>query len=513
MTPQTELEVQGNFFTHPFAELVAEITLARLTGSLRASDKEKKKKWVIYFQTGSIVFAVSNARASRLFQRMLQRGKMTTADVVKVPNYSNDFEFTSYLLAKGFLDKAGIDGLFKEQIEGIIIDACSWEDGDWTFSSLMRVRDGLEFQIDTRKLILDFARCLPRQKVLGRFRSMDEAFIRSPLQFDGESLTAEEEFVLSNFVDQPMTASQIITSSGVSEGTVLHSIYSLWLAGLLLRSSWHNAFSGEQVAAMRGAKLEIKREARIMGVTEVVEPAPELTPVEPVPEPEAIMSVEEYLEQVEQGSTYYDILGVDYTAEYDEIKKGYFFLAKNFHPDRYHSEGGERFKRIQQAFTEIAQAHETLKHADQREMYDYRMRKELAEREKARETGSDEREVMNKDRATENFDTGFSLLMDGDSEQAIPYLARAAHFDPKNARYRAYYGKALAADASQRHKAEAEIQAAVKLDPNNPTFRLVLAEFFVQFNLLKRAEGELTRLLAIFPSNRDALDMLAKLKT
>ncbi|MGB2913421.1 MAG: tetratricopeptide repeat protein, partial [Pyrinomonadaceae bacterium] len=86
------------------------------------------------------------------------------------------------------------------------------------------------------------------------------------------------------------------------------------------------------------------------------------------------------------------------------------------------------------------------------------------------------------------------------------------HYAPKNARYHAYYGKALSADGSQRHKAESEMQAALKLDPNNPTFRILLAEFYIQFNLLKRAEGELTRLLAVFPSNREAQDLLASLQ-
>ena len=86
------------------------------------------------------------------------------------------------------------------------------------------------------------------------------------------------------------------------------------------------------------------------------------------------------------------------------------------------------------------------------------------------------------------------------------------HFNPKNARYHAYYGKALSADEKQKHKAESELQAALKIDPNNPTFRILLAEFFIQFNLLKRAEGELKRLLDLFPSNREARDLLDSLQ-
>jgi predicted Zn-dependent protease len=56
------------------------------------------------------------------------------------------------------------------------------------------------------------------------------------------------------------------------------------------------------------------------------------------------------------------------------------------------------------------------------------------------------------------------------------------------------------------------MQAAVRLEPNNATFRLLLAEFFIQYNLVKRAEGELTRLLAAFPDNREARVLLGQLR-
>jgi predicted Zn-dependent protease len=138
------------------------------------------------------------------------------------------------------------------------------------------------------------------------------------------------------------------------------------------------------------------------------------------------------------------------------------------------------------------------------------MRKELAEREKLRESGG-ERDLRT-EQATEHFDKGFSLLMEAEVERALPFLARAAHFAPKVARFRAYYGKALSADEKQQHKAEGEIQAALRIEPDNATFRIMLAEFFIQNNLLKRAEGELTRLLAKYPTNREARELLETLK-
>ena len=53
-------------------------------------------------------------------------------------------------------------------------------------------------------------------------------------------------------------------------------------------------------------------------------------------------------------------------------------------------------------------------------------------------------------------------------------------------------------------------QAAVRIDPGNVTYRILLAEFFIQYHLLKRAEGELNRLLTMYPSNREARQLLSQ---
>ncbi|MFN0277320.1 MAG: DnaJ domain-containing protein [Pyrinomonadaceae bacterium] len=512
MTPQTELEINGTFFAHPFAELVTEITQARLNGSLRGSQKEKK--WVIYFKKGKVVFAVSNARNAKLFDILLRRNRLTKKHFAGAPNFSNDFELAAFLEEKKLLSKTECDQLFAEQIQAIIIDILSWTEGDWSFSSLTRIRDGLAFDINAKQLLIDYARCLPIDTVLGRFRSLEETFMRSDAEATDLNLGADEAFVLSRAEETPLTATDLVSLAAMTESRALHAIYTLWTGGLLLRKEWRPAFSEHHIAAMKGARLELKQEAKMHHFTKSAAETPvaESKPKAAVPqEPEVTITVEDYLAQVENAETYYDILGVDSDALIDELKRAYFKLARSFHPDKFHAEGGEKLKRIQSAFTELAQAHETLKNEASREMYDYRMRKEIAEREKHRAAGTQGNVQL--EQAAEHFERGFGLLIDGDVERALPFLARAVHFDPKPARYHAYYGKALSADEKQRHKAESEMQAAIRIDQNNPTFRILLAEFFIQNNLMKRAEGELNRLLATFPSNREARDLLNSLKS
>ncbi len=514
MTPRPELEVKGNFLTHPFAELLTECARARLNGSLRVTERDKK--CIFYFKNGNLVFAVSNARSSRLFDVLIRRGKLSKDDIAKIPNFSNDFELAAFLQSKNLLTQAECDRLFIDQIEEILVEALTWPSSDWIFSPLARVRDGLAFPINTTSLLVEYGRCLSTENVLGQFRSLDEGFSRSGVQEINIGLSPDEAFVLSRADDDVLTAASLVSVSAMSEASALKAIYTLWLGGLLDRNDWQPAFSAEHIAVMKNARLEIRSEAKIPGVliSEKEETAVKPMAATPAtPEAEKVISTEEYLQRVESAETFYDVLGVDSKADTDTIKRAYFGLARSFHPDRFHAEGGITFQRIQQAFTELAQANETLKNAETRELYDYRMRKELADRDKRRAAGDSGQDAIRKQQAAENFERGFDLLMNEELNDAIQFFARAVHLAPQNARYHAYYGKALSSDPSQRYKAESEMQSAIKLDPDNPTLRILLAEFFIQFNLMKRAEGELNRLLAIFPSNEEARELLKSLNT
>ena len=517
MTPKNDLEIRGSFLTHPFAEVLVEIAHARLSGSLRLDAKEKKS--VVYFRNGEIVFAASNSRSLRLYELLLAKGNLSPPDLARVPNFANDFELAAFLEDRGFLSKTKTEDLFKEQVTTIVVDALGWTDGEWTFSHLARARDGLDVHVRAIELLVDYSRALPANEVLKRFRSLDEKFERSELMMNGLVLTKNEAFVLSRSDHGPLTAADLARVAAMPEASALQILYTLWLARLLDRTDWQPAFSEDKVAALRSAKLELKREAVVpvfaskRKETKKTEPAPKISAPEPPKAAELAVTVEEYLDRVENAATYYDVFGVETNADDAEIKRTYFALAKMFHPDRYHSEGGDRLKRLQNAFTELSQAHETLKDSRQRELYDYRIRNEIAARKKAVETGESVNTSTQLLQAAESFDRGFTLLMNKEIDSALPLLARAVHYAPANARYHAYYGKALSYDDTKRHKAEAEFQAALKIDPQNATFRLMLVEFFVDVGLKKRAEGELSRLLAIFPSNREAQDMLADLKS
>ena len=98
-------------------------------------------------------------------------------------------------------------------------------------------------------------------------------------------------------------------------------------------------------------------------------------------------------------------------------------------------------------------------------------------------------------------------------DEALRLLAEAAMLAPREARYRAHYGHALIGQSNTRRIAETELKAALSLEPDNTSYRVMLAELYKQLGLRRRAEGELARALSADPKNETARALLLSLRS
>ncbi|HSD45069.1 MAG TPA: tetratricopeptide repeat protein, partial [Pyrinomonadaceae bacterium] len=111
------------------------------------------------------------------------------------------------------------------------------------------------------------------------------------------------------------------------------------------------------------------------------------------------------------------------------------------------------------------------------------------------------------------FKEGLEALELGQRKVAVGLFAAAANAVPKEARYRAHYGRLLAEHEHTRRAAEAEFQAAIKLDPKNGDYRVMLAQLYRDLGLMLRARGEAERAVEADPNNTKAKDLLRALKS
>jgi hypothetical protein len=522
MTSPNNLEIKGNLTEHPLAELLIELSQVRLNGSLRLNNESQKM--VVYFDGGEVVFAVSNARAFRLFEMLLSANRITKEQLLKIPDFTNDFLLGQNLAKENLFSKPEIDKLFTRQIEDILKNGFEWLEGDWNFSPLVRAKGGIRFKVQTNRILMEYARNLSDKAIVSRFNHLQEIFGRKSAPPARIDLTPQESFVFSRFENPGLSVEDVKNLSGLSESETFKILYTLWLGGFLNRQKWNMAFSDRKTSKILSASISLIKGQEVSVFSEsqpvrykMPEPIKAEASVEETKQTVEKISLDRYLAQVENAANFYEILNVEPKTVQTEIKNAYFSLAKRFHPDLFHKEAdAELQQRVQQAFGKLAQAYDTLRHEKNREVYNYKIRKDLETKEKRQKAnfGTENTDAGKQfEQASDDFENGFSLLMDEEFETAIPFLARAVHLANNNARFHAYYGKALSSDKNQRHKAEAELQTAVKLDENNPTYRLMLAEFFIEVGLAKRAEGELNRLLAIIPDNKEAMILLDTLRT
>jgi curved DNA-binding protein CbpA len=515
MTSQNAFDLSGDLRTHLFGELLVEMASAKLSGSFRVSRGDQKL--IVYFDNGEVVFAVSNARKFRLFDSLLRENRIDKQALGKTPNFANDIEFAAVLKEEGILTENEVQDFFTKQVGGILLEALGWLDGQWTFSPLARLRTGIRTEVKVNDLLIDHARSFSVEAISVRFKGMQEKFALAANAKADLDLDPQEAFVLSRLTPDPNTLADVRFLTGLQENEALKTLYTLWFAGLIARHNWEPAFSDTFVSHVRNANLKLTKSAAVIQKPKAPEPPDKPAPAkeeEPVPEFKEI-SLDEYLTRVENAESHYDILGVKQDAKLPEIRNSYFELAKMFHPDRYHRAEAEILRRVENAFSKLAQAHEALRDPKSRTKYDNELRRQAADKKLQGEKPMEVKvhgNLLNSERAGQEFEHGRGLLSDGDYEEALPYLARAAHLDPQVARYHAFFGKALSFTDNGRHKAEGEMQAAIRLEPNNATYRLMLAEFFVNVKLLKRAEGELNRLLGIAPDNKEARALLDSLK-
>ena len=156
---QNHLEISGSFRTNPFVEIVLEIAQATLTGSLRCSVGDKKS--IVYFDAGMPMFCASNSKNFRLSEILVSENNIDRETLKKYLAISNDLELANKLVSDELISKSDADLLLTRQVEFIFADLLLWEDGEWSFDPLARVRVEISYPIRVYKMLLEHARQLP----------------------------------------------------------------------------------------------------------------------------------------------------------------------------------------------------------------------------------------------------------------------------------------------------------------------------------------------------------------
>jgi DnaJ-domain-containing protein 1 len=493
--------MDGQLSEQPLAELIREISAKSLRGRLRLENN--RVQVVAYFENGEFLYAASNVRTLRLREYLLKTNLITDQTLKQFNDRVSDSDVIKVLCAQKLLTPGAAEQIQAKQVSDVLRLALLWTEGTWQFDSRFRLNDEYNLKIDVGSLLLDTGRRLPAKFAASRFRNPGEVItpLAEPLVHD--NLLPAEVFLLSR-VDRPTILQDLISISGTTEEETLRIVYSLALGGLLKRENWKSAFRDPKPAPPP-------------------EPEKESTPIREQSEVD-LEQIESFLARVKNAPTHYEVLDVNWDVSADTLKTVYYQLARRYHPDRFRRSHPAVVSRLESAFARITQAYDTLRDDGLRATYNSKLearRKAAQLADSAVKAGTSEEPVTtdvaepvtsHAERAAEQFKEALAALELGERKVALGLFASAARAVPNEPRYRANYGRLLAGDERTRRAAEAELTAAIKLDPGNADYRVMLAQLYRDLGLKLRAKGEAERAVAADPNHQRARELLRELK-
>ncbi|HSE31449.1 MAG TPA: DnaJ domain-containing protein [Pyrinomonadaceae bacterium] len=486
--------MNGQLSEQPFAELIREISAKRMSGRLRV--QQNRLAVVTYFKDGVFLYAAANVRTLRLRDYLTKLKTVDDSQLQQIGENRSDLQLAAALVEKNLIDSKTAQDVQLKQVADVLRVGLMWTEGTWEFNHRSHLNETLDFNLDPWPLLLETGRRLPSTFLASRFRNETELITLNQSMIKVKGLDTKETFILSQ-LERPRRLNELVAVSGFSSEETLRAIYALALSGVVIRESWKNAF--REVAP---SSYDVTKPLEVIREIEQESPSADAS------------DLPNFLERVEAASTHYDVLAISSEASADEVKRIYYDFARRYHPDRFRrDEDTALHGRIETAFARVTRAYETLRNSSSRATYDSKLAAGITPRTgpagKANLPSEDS--VPARERAETYFREGLTALKGSQSTIAINNFALAAQLFPDQARYRAFYGHALSSNEKSRRLAEVELQAALKLEPDNPDYRTMLAQLYKALGFPRRARAEAERALATAPNHAGAHDLLKDL--
>jgi curved DNA-binding protein CbpA len=236
------------------------------------------------------------------------------------------------------------------------------------------------------------------------------------------------------------------------------------------------------------------------------EPAASVTPEEIIREPMAEID-SEFIKMVNdvyescRSASFYEILCLNEYASEEEIKKAYFRMAKEFHPDRHFSISSEDTKnKLNKIVDHVTEAYNVLSDPHKKEEYD---RSLLAETDIAGAVQSQAEQGP----AEVTFNEGRSKMLLGFYDEAQQLFSEAIQNETSDPKYHYYQGLALNRLGFYK-EASTSLKEAIRLDPRKTNYHTALGFTFIKLGFNQRAKSSFRKALDISPYNEKAIEGL-----
>ncbi|MFP4082527.1 MAG: DnaJ domain-containing protein [Candidatus Aminicenantes bacterium] len=421
------------------ARYLKDIHAAKKSGRIIFRHKNIQK--YLFFQDGYLIFAKTNQRLELFGEVLFKLGKIPEEIYSRIEEYIEpNKKIGESLIDRGIIGQKDLQDALVYQMKEIALNIFPYFDGEIRFQEIKGFFEQvLDVKIDVPLVIEEGIRKLIPNPSLQEFLE-DKVFFPKGKDYISR-LTGEERDIL-NRVNGTSSASEILRSTSLVPDNFWKELYLLYCLDLI-------DFEKKEGTEEEGKTDRMAVEEMKKRIDEVVK-----------------------LSEDMDSKDYYQILNVSPAASPTEIKKSYFKLARKYHPDLFGREISlEAKERIEDVFSHITKAFQTLSDEQKRKQYDIKRRTQPP---------ADKRNWSKT--AEMKFRQGKTLFDQGMYEDALVVLGEAVRMMGDKGRYHLLLALTESKIPSLHKKAEQDFLKAIKLEPWN-------SEAYVGLGLLYKREG------------------------
>jgi curved DNA-binding protein CbpA len=478
-----EIPLRGSIRDISLVKILVYLNRNRKTGILSLVTPSCTKK--IYFNAGDVVFASSTYEDDRLGEMLLKAGKITVEQLdksVEVLKESRNKRHGAILVELGYLTSKDLFWGVKFQVKEIIHSMFLIEEGEYAFSEgELPAQEVITLKMSIGNLIYAGVNRIENWTRIRQEMPHTDSVLKlseDPLSLFQDIELGQQDRKILSLIDGKKTIKDVIEGSWMGSFEALKVLYVLWAIGVIEEDAAEEGAGGAEENAAPGEEAVSLQEI-----------------LRPLSEEEEILykKVDEIYSRL-NSMTMTELLEVGEKTDSETIKKNYYRLAKEFHPDRYFSSTDPAIKmKLTAIFDALTKAYNTLKDDKMRDEY---FASFLAPK---KEEGIDP-EI----KAADQFREGVTEFKKGNYWGAADKFRWATAIAPKNVNYWSYLSLAYSKLPGRVKEAEESLLTALKLEPFNADLHSHLGLIYMKAGLRKRAHAAFQKALKIDSRNEKA---------
>ena len=232
------MSLSGNLKTVAFPDILQLLATGKKTGMLECRTTTRQKE--VAFKDGNIVFASSlNTAEDLLGNMLLKRGRISKTDLERAIGLHRQTgrQLGTTLIDMGLFDKNEIAECLKLQIEEIVYNLFSWQEGDFVFHEGAAPKNApFLVELATMSVIMEGTRRIDEWLEIQKVLPPDDVLLRitkSPKTNREELTISLDEFRLLSLINGERTLPELINLSPMGEFVTCRALYRLIIQNLV----------------------------------------------------------------------------------------------------------------------------------------------------------------------------------------------------------------------------------------------------------------------------------------